>query len=144
MPFKNQTLWRLSVTLEHWNSKHCSNYQRFSQRPFHPELPNTHPQWLKPPHNSGVQSILSIARRQPPTCKNRLVPSNPSQYPRLARYPSQRVSPRQAPYLNEPRGCIISEGDSYTSNNQCPSPHCAPSSRKCPLCASRHDRYESI
>jgi hypothetical protein len=65
-------LQRCSVTLEQRNSKECTNYQIFSQRPFRPELHNMHPQWLRPPNNSGLLSHLSIAQRYPPACKSLL------------------------------------------------------------------------
>jgi hypothetical protein len=63
IPFKTHPLQRHLFTLEQRNFKHCANYQRFSQRPFHLELHNMHPQWCKTPHNSGTLSHRALAHR---------------------------------------------------------------------------------
>jgi hypothetical protein len=55
---QNPALWRLSVTLEQRNSKHCAKYQIFSQLPSHPILHTMHRLWLKPPHNSVSQYLM--------------------------------------------------------------------------------------
>jgi hypothetical protein len=72
MPFKTHPLRRPLVTLAQRNFKHCANYRRFSQRPFHLELHNMHPQGRKTPQNSGALSHRALAHRKPPAYESRL------------------------------------------------------------------------
>jgi hypothetical protein len=96
MPFKTQLLQRRSVTLAQRNSKHCTNYQRFYQRPFRPKLHNMHP--------SG-SNLLKI-QEYCPTCP----------YPIGSPTHANSACPRNSKPVSTPCPVSISEGEPQTGS----------------------------
>jgi hypothetical protein len=96
MHFRTQSMRLLSVTLVLHNSKHCANSQIFSAALPPPTANHTHPmyqassQFRNTFHPAPVPMLGSHIQAPP-------APTPPSQSPRIVRYPSQRVSHRQAP-----------------------------------------------
>jgi hypothetical protein len=98
MHFRTQPLWPLLVKLALYSSNHCTNFQRFYQRLCHQQQHSTPP----PPMSQAPSQFRNTVPPAPvhmlgypyqasPALATPILP------PRLARYPSQRVSPIQGP-----------------------------------------------
>jgi hypothetical protein len=68
----NPALSILSVTLELPNSRTFTNFQTFSQRPFHQQQHSMYLQCLKNRHSSGIQSFLPLCPCEVPQVKRHL------------------------------------------------------------------------